>query len=74
VGEAACRRSVAVGVVNLGAAETAVTVKTSDLGLNIKVKSARDLWKHSSVTFREGAYTVKIPSHGVPMLRVTSKT
>jgi len=65
--------SVAVGVVNLGASEATASVKTSDLGLGVKVKSARDLWAHASVKFRDGAYTAKIPSHGVLMLRVSAK-
>ncbi|WP_260735506.1 glycoside hydrolase family 27 protein [Tunturiibacter lichenicola] len=62
--------SVAVGVVNMGDAETSAIVKASDLGLGTKVKSARDLWRHSSVVFRDGLYTANIPAHGVLMLRV----
>ena len=64
--------SVAVGVVNLGSGETEATVKTSDLGLGGDVKEARDLWGHTSVSFRDGTYTAKVPSHGVLMLRVGS--
>ncbi len=64
--------SVAVGVVNMGATDTIVTVRTSDLKFGDKVKSARDLWKHSSVVFHDGAYTSKVPSHGVLLLRVSS--
>jgi alpha-galactosidase len=62
--------TVAVGVVNMGSAETTVTVKTSDFGLAGKVMSARDLWDHTNVAFRDGAYSAKVPSHGVLMLRV----
>ena len=62
--------SVAVGVVNMGDAETSAIVKASDLGLGTKVKSARDLWRHSNVVFRDGLYTANIPAHGVLMLRV----
>ena len=62
--------SVAVGVVNMGDAETVATVKASDLGLGMKVKSARDLWRHSNVVFRKGLYTASIPPHGVLLLRV----
>jgi hypothetical protein len=36
-------------------------------------KSARDLWRHSSIAFRDGVYTACIPAHGVLMLRVYSK-
>jgi alpha-galactosidase len=63
--------SAAVAVVNLGAAETAATVNASGLGLGTELKSARDLWAHTSVTLRDGVYTAKIPSHGVLMLRVS---
>jgi len=62
--------SVAVGVVNLGAAAAQATVKASDLGLS-SVKSARDLWAHADVKFADGAYAATIPSHGVLMLRVS---
>ncbi|MDW5267437.1 MULTISPECIES: glycoside hydrolase family 27 protein [Acidobacteriaceae] len=65
--------SVAVGVVNMSAAETTASVKASDLGLGNKVKSARDLWRHTNVKFRNGVYTAKIPPHGVLMLRVSAK-
>lgn len=66
--------SVAVAVVNLGAAETTATVQESELGLHAKVKSARDLWAHANVTFHDGVYTAKIPSHGVLMLRVSAQS
>ena len=66
--------SVAVGVVNLGAAEATATVKASELGLATNITSARDLWSHASVAFHDGAYTAKIPSHGVVMLRVSAKS
>ncbi|WP_334238922.1 glycoside hydrolase family 27 protein [Terriglobus sp. ADX1] len=62
--------SVAVGVVNMGDAATTGTVNISELGIGAKVTSARDLWRHTAVTFRDGAYTASIPSHGVLMLRV----
>ena len=63
--------SVAVGVVNMGAAETTASVKLSDLGLGTQVKSARDLWKHADIAFQDGVYAAKIPSHGTLMLRVS---
>jgi alpha-galactosidase len=62
--------SVAVGVVNLGDAETITSVKASDLGLGIHVKAGRDLWRHSSVVFRNDQYTASIPPHGVIFLRL----
>ena len=63
--------SVAVGVVNMGATEATANVKASDLGLGAQVKAARDLWTHANVTFHDGVYTAKVPSHGVLMLRVS---
>ena len=63
--------SVAVGVVNMGTTETTATIKLSDLGLGAGVTSTRDLWKHTNVTFRDGAYTTSVAPHGVLMLRVT---
>jgi alpha-galactosidase len=65
--------SVAVGVVNLGATETVANIQSSDLGLHSGIKSARDLWTHSSVQFRNGAYSAKLPSHAVILLRVSAK-
>jgi len=65
--------SVAVGVVNLGAAAAQVTVKASDLGLSGKVKKARDLWAHQDVKFVGGVYAATVPSHGVLLLRVSAK-
>ena len=64
--------SVAVGVVNMSNAETTAIVKASDLGLDASIKSARNLWRHTSVSFHDGVYTAKVPSHGVLMLRVSS--
>lgn len=55
----------------MGAVEMTAATKTSDLGIGSMVKSARDLWRHSSVAFRDGVYTATVPSHGVLMLRVS---
>ena len=65
--------SVAVGVVNMGDAETIATVRASDLRPGAEAKLARDLWRHSSVAFHDGLYTASIPAHGVLMLRVLFK-
>ncbi|MES2476998.1 MAG: glycoside hydrolase family 27 protein [Verrucomicrobiota bacterium] len=65
--------SVAVAVVNLGETEADVAVKVSDLGLVGNVSSARDLWAHADVSFRDGIYTRKVASHDVLMLRVGTK-
>ena len=64
--------SVAVGVVNLGGAPAKATVKASDLGLNGKAGSARDLWTHNDVTFSNDEYSSTIPSHGVLLLKVSA--
>jgi len=64
--------AVAVGVVNMGSAEAAATVKASDLGLSAKGSVARDLWSHTNISFRDGAYSARVPSHGVLMLRVSA--
>jgi alpha-galactosidase len=64
--------SVAVGVVNLDAAAATATLKASDLNLSGGVKSARDLWAHKEVKFKNGEYSVKVPAHGVLMLTVSA--
>ena len=62
--------SVAVAVVNLGPAEADVVVHEADLGLGKGVASARDLWAHQDVSFRDGTYARRTASHDVLMLRV----
>ncbi|HEV2647348.1 MAG TPA: glycoside hydrolase family 27 protein [Acidobacteriaceae bacterium] len=65
--------SVAVVVVNLGASEEDANISASELGLESNVKTARELWKHADVKFRDGVYAARIPSHGALMLRVSGK-
>ncbi len=65
--------SVAIAVVNLGSAEADVIVNSTDLGLEKRVVSARDLWAHKNVLFLDGVYTQKVASHDVLMLRVQTK-
>jgi alpha-galactosidase len=64
---------VAIGIVNLGSAESQGTINASDLHLPGKVKKARDLWKHEDVKFANGGYSAPIPSHGVLLLRISTK-
>ena len=64
--------SVAVGVVNLGTEPATATVKASDLKL-AAVKSARDLWAHKKVNFKNGVYSATVPAHGILMLKVSAK-
>ncbi len=65
--------SVAVVVVNLGASEEDTNISASELELESNVKTARELWKHADVKFRDGVYAARIPSHGALMLRVSGK-
>ena len=65
--------SVAVAVVNLSSIGASVGVNASDLGLKGKILSARDLWAHTDVTFEDGRYNARVPSHGAVMLRVNSR-
>jgi alpha-galactosidase len=65
--------SVAVAVVNMGASESIGSVNLNELGLKEKPRSARDLWAHTAIKFRNGTYATKIPSHGALMLRVSAK-
>lgn len=64
--------SEAVGVVNLSSVETTATVRLSELGIDSKIKSARDLWQHADVLFRDGTYSARVPSHGVLLLRISA--
>ena len=64
--------SVAVGVVNLDTEPATATVKASDLKL-AGVKSARDLWAHKEVNFKNGEYSATVPAHGILMLKVSAK-
>jgi alpha-galactosidase len=65
--------SVAVGVVNMGAAAASASVSASELHLNGGAVKARDLWAHKDVQFAGGSYSTTVPSHGVLLLRVPAK-
>ena len=64
---------VAVGVVNLGAAQASATIGAKDLGVG-HIASARNLWTHAPVAFTGGTYTTSIPSHGTLMLQVVPQS
>ena len=64
---------VAVGVVNMGATAGQAKVKAGDLQLSGAVKKVRDLWAHKDVQFSGGVYEATVPSHGVLLLRVSTK-
>lgn len=64
---------VAVGVVNLGPAAATAVVNANDLHLDGAVKKGRDLWAHKEVKFTNGIYSATVPSHGVLLLRLSTK-
>jgi alpha-galactosidase len=61
----------AVGVFNRSAAETTVKLTWTEIGFNAAPAKVRDLWAHSDAGGNGPAYSVKIPPHGVVLLRVT---
>ncbi len=65
--------SIAIGVVNFGAAPAEATVQASDLQLKGSHYSARDLWRHADVKFTGGVYSATVPTHGVLLLKVVAK-
>jgi alpha-galactosidase len=64
---------VAVGVINLGTNPAQGEVSADELSLKGSVKSARDVWTHKDVAFKNGLYTETIPSHGVMLLTVSAR-
>jgi alpha-galactosidase len=64
--------SVAVGIVNLGSTSATATVLAGDLGLNGPVKSARNLWTHKKVEFKDGQFTESLSPHETLLLRVSA--
>lgn len=65
--------SVAVGVVNLGKDASTATVDARTLSLSGAAIKARDLWTHQNVQFTNGVYSATVPSHGVLLLKVSTK-
>lgn len=61
----------AVLLLNNNADSATVTFSAADLGLNGPV-FLRDLWKHKDIGMYSAAYSVKIPAHGVAMLKLTA--
>ena len=62
--------SKAVGIFNRHPGQLSVTVDFKQLGFNRSVK-ARDLWQQKDLGNLGPTYTVKIPGHGVLLLRVS---
>ena len=61
----------AVILLNLGTAETPITLHWTDIGYPDKLEaSVRDLWEHKDLGKKHGTYSAQVPSHGVVMLSV----
>ena len=65
--------SKAIGLFNRSAAPRDVELNWSDVGLTGKQK-LRDLWLHTDVGTIKERYTVRVPSHGVVLLRAYKQT
>ncbi|MEO6924719.1 MAG: glycoside hydrolase family 27 protein [Bryocella sp.] len=59
----------AVALFNLDWGEMPLTLRFSDIGMSGK-HSVRDLWSHKDLGTFDKKFTVRIPKHGVAMLRV----
>lgn len=62
--------TIAVGVVNLDSVKIEATVNIKDLPLGGTLKTARDLWLHQDVQFKDGVYAATIPPHGILLLKI----
>jgi alpha-galactosidase len=60
--------SLAVGLFNASEIETKMTVKWSELNISGKHR-VRDLWRQKDIGTFDNEYTIKVPRHGVVMLR-----
>lgn len=62
--------ALAVGLFNRDDVEHSVTLNLRDVGFSERAR-LRDLWKHEDVSANHGSYNVKVPAHGVVMLKVS---
>ena len=62
----------AVGLFNRGEFEATVKAKWSDLGLK-GPQRVRDLWRQKDIGVFDGEFSVKVPKHGVMMVRMWGK-
>ena len=60
--------SLAVGLFNASEIETKMTVKWSELNISGKHR-VRDLWRQKDIGTFDNEYTIKVPRHGVVMVR-----
>jgi hypothetical protein len=65
--------SLAVGIFNLGKEKQKVTVRFADLKLEGNRYRVRDLWRQKDMNDYEESFKVKVPSHGVVLLKVSNK-
>ena len=61
----------AVGLFNPGPTESMVAVRWADLGLKGR-RQVRDLWRQKDLGVQEDHFQVKVASHGVALLRISS--
>jgi alpha-galactosidase len=61
----------AIGLFNRGGEAATIAVKWADVGFTATPRRARDLWKHTDLKVSGDAYSVRVPSHGVAMIRVS---
>jgi alpha-galactosidase len=62
--------SKAVGLFNRSDEETTVTAKWADLGISGK-QLVRDLWRQQDVGTVDGQFEVKVPRHGVVLVKIS---
>ena len=63
--------SLAVGLFNLGPAETTVAIKWSDLRIDeSKQMTVRDLWRQKDLGSFAGKFEANVASHGVVLVRI----
>ncbi|HSU30012.1 MAG TPA: glycoside hydrolase family 27 protein [Bryobacteraceae bacterium] len=60
----------AVAFFNRGDSPAQIDVSWTEAGLTKQPAQARDLWTHQTVPVTDASYSVKIPAHGVNILRV----
>jgi hypothetical protein len=62
--------SFAAGIFNLGKEKQKVTVRFADLKLDGKKYKVRDLWRQKTLGDFEEAFEVKVPAHGVVLVKI----
>jgi alpha-galactosidase len=60
----------AIGLFNRGGEAASVTLKWADVGMKSAPAHMRDLWAHRDLKTKGGEYSVKVPAHGVVMVRI----